>query len=208
MQGLFVFYATQHDGAVLLATSFMGCDALGRKEVRRRNSSEEAPVCPVGSEANGAAEHEALGRLFDGTIGEVRGGEDFTSCVRIRSDDNGSGAEAESHELGSSSRESHGSERAVSQRASESQQASKDGKTSNPRNGDAASVIPPILPGDPTNRETPSNERSTKESNHQRPKDIQVKQVTGSKKSGKCEYPPVGILINRTQLHYGDSRKK
>lgn len=71
----------------------------GCEEVRGCDAAEEAPVGAVGSEADGAAEHEALSRLLDRAVGEVRGRQDLFGEFGVGRHHRRRASEAESHEL-------------------------------------------------------------------------------------------------------------
>lgn len=62
------------------------------------DTTKGAPVHAVGSEADGAAEHQAVSRLFYGPVGKNRAVEDLFRDVWVGGDDDSCLAEAEGHE--------------------------------------------------------------------------------------------------------------
>ncbi|KAF7840019.1 hypothetical protein G2W53_008501 [Senna tora] len=153
-----------------LASGFVRYNPPGGEQVGRGDSPEETPVGAVGSEADGSAEHEALSRLFERAVGEMRGGEDLTRGGGVGGDDERGGeAESESHEVVSGGTSpSQGSQGAVSQAAGEGEKSNeeegeKDGKEESVGVLRKSSSIMSVI----TNKDL------------------------GSKKSWECENPPV-----------------
>lgn len=77
----------------------MGSDPLWGEEMSGGDSPEKAPIRAIRSEANGSAEHEALGGLLHRTVSEVGRRKDLAGNVRVGGDGGWDGAQAESHEL-------------------------------------------------------------------------------------------------------------
>lgn len=110
-----------------------GGDLPRREHMRRGDSPESSPVNPVGSEPDRSIEHQAIGGLFDRTVGEGRAVENLLRYVRVASDHHPGLAEAVSHEpLGADPRRRRG-EPAVSQ-ISHEVEASEDGESPGARN--------------------------------------------------------------------------
>lgn len=145
------------------------------------DSPEEAPVGPVRGEADGSAEHEALGRLLDGAVGEGRRGQDLASRAGVRGDDGGGRAEGESHELGGVTASSHGSQRAVSQAAGESEEAAEDGEAARPGDRDGALFVAAVFPCCAPDGEGPGEEREAEEGCEEREDGVGVEYGFGAK---------------------------
>lgn len=79
------------------------------------NSTQGAPVDAVRSEPDGPVEHQAVGGLFDGAVGEDGAVENLTCHVRVARDDDSGLAEGEGHEAFGVAGAGHGGDFAVGQ---------------------------------------------------------------------------------------------
>lgn len=149
----------------------------------RSYSPEEPPVRAVRREADGAAKHQALSRLLQRPVREVRGGQYFSGGVGIGGHDEGCRAEAESHELCLVSAPGHGSQGSVSQAPAQGEYAPEDGKPTGPTDGGWASPVPPVLPCNAAGRKGPREKPKRHESQGQREQNAAVQKGLGAEKS-------------------------